>query len=266
MIVHIVSVNLEEMKYNLYQQSVMNWLAAPNPSTNHNRALHQCHTNTGRWFLQSDAFKQWKERSASFLWLQGIPGCGKTILSSVIVDHLERNTTAKVIYFYFDTNDRTKQSFSDMLRSLISQLCHEQSQALDELYTSHGRKSQDVSESSLRDVLQTMLSQAHSVSIILDALDESNSRPQLLEFLEVFNKTRRTTCRLLVTSRQDTSVGQNWVQSQNKMMIQKNELDADIAAYIHYRVRENSAMRRWYDRPDVQKFIEERLERKANGM
>jgi hypothetical protein len=49
-----------------------------------------------------------------FLWLYGIPGCGKTILSSTIIEDVlyhYHDPTMAVIYFYFDFNDVEKQQY-----------------------------------------------------------------------------------------------------------------------------------------------------------
>ncbi|KAL2026979.1 hypothetical protein VTO58DRAFT_111070 [Aureobasidium pullulans] len=264
-----ISVDTKHVKDSINEQKIMQWLAAPNYSANHNRAMAKCQEGTGLWFLHGDLFKQWQGQSGSFLWLHGIPGCGKTTLSSTIVEHLKQDTKSVVVFFYFDFSDTTSQSVGHMLRSLIKQLCFEMRymrETLDQMYTEHADGSLEPSERSLEDTLTIMLGKVDNVSIVLDALDESNSRPRLLDFLKRLVKSERTTCRLLVTSRQDTSVGQNWVQSENKIMIQADELDADIAAYIHYRIRDNNGMRRWCDRPEVQESIEEKLVEKANGM
>ncbi|THX50617.1 Pfs, NACHT and ankyrin domain protein [Aureobasidium pullulans] len=264
-----ISVDTKYVKDSINEQKIMQWLAAPNYSANHNRAMAKCQEGTGLWFLHGDLFKQWQGQSGSFLWLHGIPGCGKTTLSSTIVEHLKQDTKSVVVFFYFDFSDTTSQSVGHMLRSLIKQLCFEMRymrETLDQMYTEHADGSLEPSERSLEDTLTIMLGKVDNVSIVLDALDESNSTPRLLDFLKRLVKSERTTCRLLVTSRQDTSVGQNWVQSENKIMIQADELDADIAAYIHYRVRDNNGMRRWCDRPEVQESIEEKLVEKANGM
>jgi DNA replication protein DnaC len=57
------------------------------------------------------------------LWIYGIPGCGKTILSSAIIENLRASLGSQfVLYFYFDFNNTAKQSLQNMIRSLISQL------------------------------------------------------------------------------------------------------------------------------------------------
>ncbi|KAF2811530.1 HET-domain-containing protein [Mytilinidion resinicola] len=75
---------------------IRQWLSPPDPSLNYEKALKQRQADTGLWFLESDEFAKWKIDTGSFLWLHGIPGCGKTILSSIILQnvlkHFAKNT------------------------------------------------------------------------------------------------------------------------------------------------------------------------------
>ncbi|KAH6838311.1 vegetative incompatibility protein HET-E-1 [Alternaria alternata] len=105
---------------------IFSWLSAPDPSTNYHKAHKQRQAKTGLWLLESAKFSEWKERAASRLWLYGIPGCGKTILSSTVVENLLQychdDTSMVMAYFYFDFNDTQKQDPELMLRSLLCQL------------------------------------------------------------------------------------------------------------------------------------------------
>jgi hypothetical protein len=38
----------------------------------HNQLLEEHHEGTGQWFLESNVFRQWRNNSASNLWIQGI--------------------------------------------------------------------------------------------------------------------------------------------------------------------------------------------------
>ncbi len=46
----------------------------------HDTVYEQRQANTGDWFLQREDYQSWRMRENSFLWLNGIPGCGKTVL------------------------------------------------------------------------------------------------------------------------------------------------------------------------------------------
>ena len=78
-----------EFKLSHEQNKIIQWLQYTDPSTNHNAACERREPLTGNWLLQSDDFAKWKREPKQLLWLHGIPGCGKTILSSTVVQHIK---------------------------------------------------------------------------------------------------------------------------------------------------------------------------------
>lgn len=103
------------------EEKLGKWLSASNPETNFKAALGTYHPGTCLWFLEGDKFKDWKLASRQSLWMHGIPGSGKTVMSSKIIDNL-LSEEMSVLYFFFDTRDSEKQTLDDLLRSLILQL------------------------------------------------------------------------------------------------------------------------------------------------
>ncbi|KAF2734842.1 ankyrin [Polyplosphaeria fusca] len=105
---------------------IRRWLSAPDPSTNYQKALKLRQADTGLWLLESDTYKRWKTAATSPLWLYGIPGCGKTILSSTVLQnvlqHCQDDPGKVTAYFFFDFNDVQKQDPEMMIRSLVWQL------------------------------------------------------------------------------------------------------------------------------------------------
>jgi len=162
------------------REKIERWLSPPDPSTNYNKALQQRQEGTGLWFLQSDTFAKWKTQQNSFLWLYGIPGCGKTILSSTIIEDLKRTLPRQpLLYFFFDFNDNGKQILDSMVRSHISQLyhkCEDTWKLLDSLYSSCEAGRNQPSCESLCKVLLQMVEQVKEVYVVLDALDECCTR------------------------------------------------------------------------------------------
>ncbi|KAF2644041.1 hypothetical protein P280DRAFT_496496 [Massarina eburnea CBS 473.64] len=60
--------------------------------------------------------QQWKEKRGSFMWLSGLSGCGKSVLSATIIEKLgEGLTCSPLLCFDFDFNDDRKQSLNDLL-------------------------------------------------------------------------------------------------------------------------------------------------------
>lgn len=158
---------------------------------NYNKALKERFAETGTWFTESLVASSWKKASGSFLWLYGIPGCGKTVLSSTIIEaifhHCSNNSSLAVLYFYFDFNDAEKQRPESMLRSLIIQLslqCISVPQALESLYTTCTNGLRQPAYDSLLATLHQMIGVFQESYLVIDALDASSDRNMLLANIE----------------------------------------------------------------------------------
>ncbi|KAK2050877.1 hypothetical protein LY76DRAFT_529594, partial [Colletotrichum caudatum] len=99
-------------------QKMKNWLLPPDTSVNSNKARESWQEGTRVWFLESAAFREWKEGCRRYLWLYGMPGSGKTVLSTTILDRLEQMNDRVTLDFFFDFSDADKQKPDDMCRSL----------------------------------------------------------------------------------------------------------------------------------------------------
>jgi NACHT domain len=261
------------------RDKIERWLSAPDPSINYNKALKQRHKDSGLWFLQTKAFEKWKKRRNSFLWLHGIPGCGKTILSSTIIEHLDRTAshTQPLLYFYFDFSDIDKQSLESMIRSLIRQLYYKRKDTqkqLDSLFSSCADGHRQPDADSLCTHLLDMTQQVDEVWIVLDALDECSTRKGtrtkgLLSWMEDLLCSELRNVHLLATSRQEEDIESalsKWARIEDMMPIQSALVTDDIRAYVRTRVKEDDGLRRWRSQPDVQEEIETRLMEKVCGM
>lgn len=264
---------IQEVRLNQHEREIRDWLSAPDPSINYENALDKRHEGTGSWFIDGKAFAEWKKQPKSFLWLHGIPGCGKTVLSSTIIEHLNNTNPSgqNLIYFYFAFNDTKKQALENMLRSLVSQLYQKQPETrgpVDQLWGST-KGSNQLSKKSLQDVLLAMLSKITEVSIVLDALDESITRIDVLAWLRDVLGAKSFACRILVTARREEDIEsalQSWMRSEDRINIQEGGVDTDIKAYVSHTVRNSEELKRWHKIPEVQDEIEKGLLEKANGM
>ena len=103
------SAGLTKLQIDQRHKDIRRWFSAPGPSSNYNRALQDRHAMTGDWFLNSGAYRDWLSETDSFLWLHGIPGCGKTVLSATIVqnalEYCGNRPNSIVLYFFFDFKD-----------------------------------------------------------------------------------------------------------------------------------------------------------------
>lgn len=271
--------SINKLHLDHHQRKTIEWLSPQDPSTNYNKALQQRHKGSGQWLLRSEAFEQWKTRPNSFLRLHGIPGCGKTILSSTIIEDLNRTTSPSelLLYFYFDFSDTRKQSLDSMIRSLISQLYYRLDSTrkdVDSLFSSCEDGCRQPTTESLCGLLLRSISQADQVRIVLDALDECNTRKGswtegLLLWIRALLDSAMSHVHLLVTSRPEPDIQavlNDRAREDEVIPIQSELVASDIDAYIHARVRKDNRLNRWQHRPEVQDEIEEKLSEKAHGM
>ncbi len=269
---------VENLQANKHLDDIRKWLGAPDSSTNFNKAISDRHPNSGQWLLKSEAYSTWKMQQNSFLWLYGIPGCGKTILSSTIVEDLQKNETSSsvLLYFYFDFTDASKQYFENALRSLTIQLYHKSKGVrglLDSLYSSCADGRNQPGIEALHTTLLNMIQQAGEVWVVLDALDECQTRSEdkpwgLLPWIQCFRNSQMN-CHILVTSRPEQDIEsdiRSYNREQDIIPIQSSSIQDDIRHYVTSRVRKHKGLSRWETRPDIQTKIENTLLDKANGM
>ena len=273
-----ISNNVKSLGVDHKKEKIESWLGAPDPSIDLNKALQLCHKDSGRWLLDSLFFMNWKTRRNSFLWLRGIPGCGKTILSSTIIQHLQTAFPSQpVLYFFFTFTESCKQSLEIMIRSLISQLyctqgvIHEQ---LDWLFSACANGRQQPTMDSLWATLLQMIQQVGEVWIILDALDECRERDWertegMSSWMKDLLQLDKRNVHLLMTSRPEQHIESEimqWAGSNDVVPIEGDGVAEDIRAYVHTRIRQDKHLKRWRSRPDVQDEIEVRLMKEAAGM
>ena len=255
---------------------IRRWLSAPDPSTNQHKAEKQRQANTGLWFTESKHFARWKMDAASRLWLYGIPGCGKTILSSTIVQNLLQHCSnvpsSVTAYFYFDFNNSQKQDPELMLRSLLCQLLQRSvrvPESLDALFSSCEDGQQQPSLHALLVVTKQMIRDFTHVYVILDALDECTQRPELMDLLETVAGWEVKSLHLLMTSRRDRDIESSlniYVTQQDIVCLQSEVVDEDIQRYIRQRLSDDKSLAKWNRDAGIRQEIETALKRGACGM
>lgn len=268
--------NVNNLQLDSHLNKVRKWLSPADPSTNLNAAKKKRHHGTGEWFTNSDAFLEWTSGSRRHLWLYGLAGCGKTVLSSTILDHLHSNETDSTVCldFFFDFRDTDKQHLNNLLNSLAFQLysrCPDARKELDGLLASceDGRK-QPTTES-LSKTIHAMMQRPQKVQILLDALDECTTRSDLLEWMETLSGPELTNVCLIATSRQEGELEfglGRWVHKKNMIPLNRDLVNEDIRSYTKAKLQDGSGTfrRRWGSRPDILDEIESVIVNKSDGM
>jgi hypothetical protein len=144
------------------------------------------------------------------LFCPGIPGAGKTILTSIVVDDLttrfSNDPSVGIAYVYCNFRRRDEQKAEELFASLLKQLTQGQSSLPDtvkSLHDKHKDKRTRPSFEELSEALQSVVAIYPRVFIVVDALYECQAfngcRAKLLS--EVVNLQAKYQANLFATSR-----------------------------------------------------------------
>ncbi|KAK4175394.1 hypothetical protein QBC36DRAFT_331536 [Triangularia setosa] len=259
---------VETMRRNHHLAGVERWLCPPDTSTNFNEARKKWHEGSGLWFLDSPAFNEWKCGS-HYLWLHGLAGCGKTILSATIVDHLQKMDDCIVLQFYFDFNNTTKQKVDGVLRSLVFQL-GSSSKELGSLYQSHFGCQSQPDNPSLTKTLHTMMKNSKTTYLVMDALDECTEREELLQWMmEFFKAPDLGHVRLIATSRPEEVFLRripSWIGKKHCLKLDKEAINADIRSYVTTKLEQSPDFLEKELSHNLLKRIRNKVGDRADGM
>ena len=180
---------------------ILNWLTPIDYTTQQNDFVSRREPGTGKWLLDSAEFKAWVESEKLTLFCPGIPGAGKTILTSIVVEELTTrfrdDQTVGIAYIYCNFRRQDEQKAEDLLASLLKQLSQCQSSLPDSvrsLHDGHKNKRTRPTFDEISRALQSVAAMYSRVFIIIDALDECRAfdscrRRFLSEMLNFQDKT-----------------------------------------------------------------------------
>lgn len=263
--------SLETTILNDLDGKIIQWLEAPDPSGNFNAAGEKRQQGTGIWLLQNPSFMRWMSANNSFLWIHGKPGCGKSVLSFTIINHLMRSSygNSLVAYFYFDFQRQEQQTVEGFLRSLIKQIASRGSgihESLRDVYRSCSNGQTKPTTQSLVTILYKLLKASRPVDIVIDAVDECNERQNLLQLLEEITKWNMNGLHLLVTSRREKDIEDALSPLlSGRIPLEEGGIESDIRDFIHHKVHsDGSKLLKWP--VDLRSDIETTLLEGADGM
>jgi hypothetical protein len=191
--------------------------------------------------------------------------------SSVIQNlmNLHSEASPKVMaYFYFDFNDPKKQQLGDLLKSLTCQLAEASTAAFEILsksYSDHRDGRSAPSIDAVSQALRDMFTVHDRFYIVIDALDESSERPELLSWLESLADAKPENVSILASSRPERDISDSlgpWVT--HAIMLHKAIVDADIRVHVMEQLKIHPRLSKWS--PDIKKKIESSLLVGAKGM
>lgn len=256
---------------------IVDWISPADPWVNHQSARHLHLPGTGAWLLQADMYQAWKSNSTvRNLWLYGKPGCGKTVLCSTVIEDIRAYratlTTIGQAIFYFSFSDLSKQTYEDLIRSMVIQLGSREPglSLLVEAY--ENAKQNRLGPFELYNILLTISLAYDTIFLHLDGLDEchdddDDDDDHLCPITESISRLLQDMpdIKLIATSR-DTPIIRRMMTALGTAVfcVDENEVSTDIQQYVSERLAEDTRLLRLS--VSTKREIEHTLTNKADGM
>ncbi|KAJ4387071.1 hypothetical protein N0V85_007762 [Neurospora sp. IMI 360204] len=245
------------------------WLVQVNPSSNHNAAKSLYEEGTCDWIFRSQEWNLWvnKQSEKRSLWIHGIPGAGKTILASHIMDELIKTKCSGnvVLVYYYCYHSHNRDETFPFLRWLVSQLCRNTDTVSSLTYEIY-RSGQDPDVPKLLTALHAQLDGLDTVYVAVDALDESQKpRETFLGVLHTLaTDPRFQMIQLLTTSREYADIERVMAPISFSVPTSHEEVEKDIRVFVDRSMSQSDDFKRWPD--DLKLEVVDALAKGAKGM
>jgi len=276
--------SLESVRLHDKQEKILTWLRPNDPKDKHMISRQEHEEGTNQWVLDHPKFRKWTQGPRQHVWLHGIPGCGKTIMCSTVIDHVEKlcrsdsGSNSRLAYYYFDFSDAANQKLSVLLRSLIFQLCMKTVQvpdALAVLYDECDRGRSDPPEKRLGEILFGILGTDGQTYVIVDGLDEcpygsNNSERSRLNDLVLGEIGKHPgNYNFLFTSRKEYDIEEAMKAISKRadlhtIKVQTQDVDSDVRLRIQRFVSGHKRISKWT--ASIRGEIEDELAKGSQGM
>jgi Cdc6-like AAA superfamily ATPase len=251
-------------------QAVLDWLTPVDYASQQSDFINRRQAGTGQWLLDSAEFKMWVENDKQTLFCPGIPGAGKTILTSIVVEELtdrfRSDRSIGIAYLYCNFKRRDQQKAEELVASLVKQLAQGQSslpESVRLLYDKHKEKRTRPSPDEISRALHSVADMFSRVIIVVDALDEcqasDGSRARLLS--EIFGLKERCGANIFATSRYLPEIKE---QFRGSISLEIQASDEDVRRYLESHM---SRLPGFVGRaPELQEEIQSKITQSIQGM
>ncbi|CAH0057563.1 unnamed protein product [Clonostachys solani] len=180
-------------------RKILDWLTPINYGQEQSDHFKRLQPGTGKWLIDSKEFQYWLNTDNQTLFCPGIPGAGKTTLTSMVINHVgsKFNNDAEIgiAYIYCSYQRQEEQETGKLLASVLRQLTqcfHPLPKSLKNLYSVHGIKQTRPSENELLEALHFVVRRYSRVFLVIDALDEcQTSNNRISNFLDKLVELQR---------------------------------------------------------------------------
>ncbi|KAG6835930.1 hypothetical protein H0H93_013240, partial [Arthromyces matolae] len=254
----------DSFQQTIRQRELKNWLNAADYEHDLRTANDLQYQGTCEWIQKKQPYINFAATTSSpFLYIYGIPGSGKTVLSSWIINSLRSSVVGGggiILYHYFKDADANKRTPLSAIRSFMDQLVnhlrHSRSPLLPQLESNLENASVDRSRhagyADLWDLfspsaaaLARLLSQqspnSYAITFVMDAMDECQSPLTIISDILNLAGTHPGQIRVLVTGRKSAwdimkqSLPSS-ISSVDTLQITTEDVHVDIQGFVQHTI------------------------------
>lgn len=256
------------------RRDMLKWLVTVDPSDIHRRSLDLREEHTCQWIFRWEPWSRWSSLDMPadtnrLLWIWGIPGAGKTIMTSSVIKHLQSLQDTEplcgIAYYYCTHTGVTGNDVECFLGWVISQLCHQSGLFVpvdtERGYSRGARLTIKEMLNSLRETCQGF----NRVFVIVDGLDESHSRRDFLSCLKsMMSATGLDNLRILVASRDEQDIKDALLPMATDISMSNYLVGEDIGRFIQTQLQHDPVLAKWPKH--LLQTVETKLRKGAQGM
>ncbi|KAI9764645.1 MAG: hypothetical protein M1840_008142 [Geoglossum simile] len=266
------------------RMAILDWVSKQPYSQYYDSIRRIRRGDIGLWLFDCPEYLQWRKvKTSKLLWLHGIPGSGKSILVSMVLDALKENPlnkqTEPVAYFYCARNS-TEPHRGDpetIIRSLLRQLsCPKPTSPIRrpvlDKYRELDEQDFEARELSMTESVELLLAllAERSATIVIDGLDECvpDQRFKLFGAIEDILQRSGKPVKILVSSRDHKDIYSRLNKPTN-LIIDSAKGTADMDKFIKLEVDravEDKALLNGEVSNDLQDKLIGSLKENAQGM
>lgn len=244
--------NIEKDELAPKYQDVSRWLQGANTREDQHSYLESYlqvrrdASSGGNWLLNDDRVKPWIQDDVPkepIFWLEGVPGAGKTVLASVVVDHLLQDKESRTAFFFCKDGDLDRSKSFQLIKSLAKQLLVPDRDLIPWIYDQYCESDRSTLQDERKCKMITRIlllnSPAKKTFIVVDGLDEfeGKQRKEALQFLT--EMTRQADIqnpgmlRVMIISRDEPDI-KGLLRSYTKLSLSAEDVQGDISSYVKF--------------------------------
>ncbi|KAM5363841.1 hypothetical protein ACJZ2D_011817 [Fusarium nematophilum] len=206
----IIVQGIESQQNAREKQAILDWIIDTSFGAQQSDILARRQPGTCQWLLDSVEYHNWVENGSQILYCPGIPGSGKTVVSSIVIHDLETrfaaDTTVGLAHIYCNFKNQQNQDIRMLVASVLKQLCQRRPGIPDvvrSLHDQYRRLQTKPRIEELSQAMETVSALFQRIYLVVDGLDEWKEieADRALMLRELLCIQAKTGLNLLATSR-----------------------------------------------------------------